>query len=378
MESEHQSTHVLQDLLSGSVISRRRFLATVGAVGGGLLLVACGSDDDGGAATTTGGSGGEGAVVVVDGGGSYHNALNSCCYLPYAQESGARLTSTSYDYSLGAIQAQVDGAKEWDVVVLGQSIDDATAARLFQPIDYSVVNTPGIARDGKFRYFVEDASFSHVVGYDTRKFKTPPRGWADFWDVDRFPGARGLYNWPVGTLEIALLADGVAPAELYPLDLDRAFASIDTLRKSTEVRWYLSGTEQIQFFTDGLAPMVAAWAGRILAAAAEGVPIDYQVDGALPQASYLAVLKTAPHPKQAFDYIRFKLQPETSARNAVAAPGDSPGNTQAFRYIDKALAAKLPTNPALRDRTAGSVDARYWAKNFDANLRAWQDYTSKL
>ena len=57
-----------------------------------------------------------------------------------------------------------------------------------------------------------------------------PASWADFWDVKRFSGPRGLRNNPRGTLEIALLADGISAEKLYPLNLDRAFAKLDELR----------------------------------------------------------------------------------------------------------------------------------------------------
>ena len=56
--------------------------------------------------------------------------------------------------------------------------------------------------------------------------------WADLFDTAKIPGKRTFYKWSApGVLEIALLADGVAPDKLYPLDLDRAFKKLDTIKK---------------------------------------------------------------------------------------------------------------------------------------------------
>jgi putative spermidine/putrescine transport system substrate-binding protein len=319
-----------------------------------------------------------GSVVVVDGGGSYHDALQKCCYTPFEKATGIKLSSTAYDYSIGAIQAQVEGPKQWDVIVLGQAITDKLAATIFQPLDYSKLKVPGLPASGKFKYFVADMSFGHVLAYRTDSSSTTPTSWLDFWDTTTYPGARGLYNWPVGTLEIALLGDGVPVNKLYPLNVKRAFASLDKLKKSTKVYFYNTGAEQIQYFQNKLAPMVAAWSGRVLAAQDAGLPVKYILNGALSQASYLAILKTAPNTENAYRYLNFKLQPKYGAADATAFPGDAPNNPLAFKYLSPKIAAQLPTpaNPALKTRVA-NVDAKYWAKNFDSVLKAWQNWYSK-
>ena len=60
--------------------------------------------------------------------------------------------------------------------------------------------------------------------------------WSDLWNVVRIPGKRGLRRSPIGTLEIALLADGVAPQDVYAAlrsaaGVDRAFGKLDQLRR---------------------------------------------------------------------------------------------------------------------------------------------------
>ena len=60
-------------------------------------------------------------------------------------------------------------------------------------------------------------------------------GWADFWDVAKYPGKRGLRRSAETNLEFALLADGVAPGDVYKTlrtseGVDRAFRKLDQLK----------------------------------------------------------------------------------------------------------------------------------------------------
>ncbi len=54
-----------------------------------------------------------------------------------------------------------------------------------------------------------------AFAYNADKLKTAPSGWADFWDVKKFPGKRGMRKGTRYNLEFALMADGVAPADVY-------------------------------------------------------------------------------------------------------------------------------------------------------------------
>ncbi len=50
-------------------------------------------------------------------------------------------------------------------------------------------------------------------------------------------------------MEIALLADGVAPDKLYPIDADRAFKKLDTIKKQS-IFWTTNSQSQ-QLLVDG-------------------------------------------------------------------------------------------------------------------------------
>lgn len=59
-----------------------------------------------------------------------------------------------------------------------------------------------------------------------------PRNFAEYFDLQKFPGRRTFRSRPNETLELALLADGVTPNAMYPLDVDRAFSMLDRVKPS--------------------------------------------------------------------------------------------------------------------------------------------------
>ncbi|RVD48303.1 ABC transporter substrate-binding protein, partial [Mesorhizobium sp. M2D.F.Ca.ET.140.01.1.1] len=72
------------------------------------------------------------------------------------------------------------------------------------------------------------------------------------WDVSKYPGVRtlssGVYG-EAGPWEEALLADGVPADALYPLDIDRAFASLDKIKPHIR-KWFVTGSENQQLLHD--------------------------------------------------------------------------------------------------------------------------------
>src|SRR5262249_16257094 len=106
---------------------------------------------------------------------------------------------------------------------------------LLEPIDYSLL-PPSLKDDllpaAIHKYGVGEVVYGAGLVYATNSKVTKqnhPRNWVDFWDVKKFPGPRTMPDpsYQIGPIEPALIADGVDPAKLYPLDIDRAFRSLD-------------------------------------------------------------------------------------------------------------------------------------------------------
>ena len=99
------------------------------------------------------------------------------------------------------------------------------------------------------------------LGYRTDKVKKPPKSWADLWNVKDFPGRRSLRKYPFDTIEEALMADGVPTNKVYPCDFDRAYKSLDKIKKDVAV-WWTSGAQTTQMLKSGEVDMLPTWNGR--------------------------------------------------------------------------------------------------------------------
>ena len=145
-------------------------------------------------------------------------------------------------------------------------------------------------------YSVAYEFYSSVLAYSQKKYtaEAAPNSWADFWDVKKFPGRRALRNHPIATLEAALMADGVAPDKLYPLDVDRAFKKLEEIKPNITV-WWTSGAQSAQLLNDGEVDMVMAWNGRVSALTKEGAKVAYTYNQGILQSTSLCILKDAPN-----------------------------------------------------------------------------------
>ena len=81
---------------------------------------------------------------------------------------------------------------------------------------------------------------------------------ADFFDIEKFPGKRGMRKLGKAMLEMALMGDGVPAAEVYDLlgteeGVQRAFAKLDTIKD--HVVWWEAGAQPPQLLADGEVSM---------------------------------------------------------------------------------------------------------------------------
>src|SRR5690606_19832111 len=92
-----------------------------------------------------------------------------------------------------------------------------------------------------------------------------------FFDIEARPGNRGMASGGLGVpinLEYTLIADGVAPDAVYPLDLDRAFARIEKI--SDNIVLWDNAPKGIQDLVNGDTVMTWAFAPAALAAVKNG------------------------------------------------------------------------------------------------------------
>jgi putative spermidine/putrescine transport system substrate-binding protein len=230
---------------------------------------------------------------------------------------------------------------------------------------------PAIKRDD----MVADIYFSSVLGYNSQAIPTgkQPRSWAEFWDIKKFAGPRMLADIASGAidLEFALLADGVTKDKLYPIDVNRAFKSLDRVRPSIRKFWD-TGALSAQMLADKEVVLGSIWNGRLQAAADKGAPLAIEWNEAMLQSQYWAVLKGSKNAENAQRFIDFACQPELQAAHAKLIPY-GPTNRQAFKSIPGDLAARLPSSPENRQK-AFIQNGKWWADNRPMVSERWSQW----
>ena len=167
-------------------------------------------------------------LSFVSWGGGYQDVQMETVGMPFAEASGARVLSdgpTEY----AKIEAQVKtGQVSWDVVDVDANWVAPNCGTTIMKLDFDLIDTSGLPEGTWNDCSVPANRFGDVFAFNAEKLGTAPTSWADFFDVEKFPGKRAIdQDVDTGVFEAALLADGVAPEDLYPLDVDRAVAKLE-------------------------------------------------------------------------------------------------------------------------------------------------------
>jgi mannopine transport system substrate-binding protein len=251
-------------------------------------------------------------VVIATTGGLMRNMLEEHMYLPFEAATGTEIVP--FDIEVPDQWARAEGMVrsgnvEFDIVTAtGPDLVGKADMLLDIPCD-TMANIQQFALEGAcLPKGVARTTGGMVLTYNTEVFAAnPPKNWADFWDVANFPGPRGLpdtgdRDWWLPA--VALLADGVAPADLFPMDLDRAYAKMEEIRPHIAV-WWKTGNQVQQIMRDNEVVMTMSYSGRSLAVVKDGAPFGMAWDGALRDTGYFAVLKNSPNPEGALNFIDF-------------------------------------------------------------------------
>jgi putative spermidine/putrescine transport system substrate-binding protein len=339
---------------------------------GGPLLSACTSDAGSGGGG--GGGGGGDRVVVANWGGAIQDAEVKYIYEPFTKETGIEVVQSGPP-SNAKVKAMVDsGNLEWDVAILGLASVYALGREYFEEFPDSVLNVEGVDPGFIDTHSVDYYVFSTNMAWNTDILGSKKlEGWADFWDTDAFPGERTLPGGE-GTppfLEAALIADGVALEDLYPLDIDRAFAKMEELKPHVP-QWWGSGAQPGQMLVSKQVSAAGIWSGRIHTLQDEGASLDFTWNGGMYNPASYNVVAGAKNKEAAFKLVEYALQPETQARVWGNYPC-GPTNALAYEQMDEEWASRLPTFPANAEQQF-VIDQKWWGENNDAVLERWSEF----
>jgi putative spermidine/putrescine transport system substrate-binding protein len=291
----------------------------------------------------------EDQVTFVSQGGAYQKAQTVAILDPAAKKLNITVNQDSIPDAWPAIKTQVGSGKPtWDVVdtPTGYCLRGGEQG-LIEKLDFSKLpNAAAMPAAYRSDYSVAYEFYSSVLAYSQKTYAgNAPNSWADFWDVKKFPGRRALRNHPIATLEAALMADGVAPDKLYPLDVDRAFKKLEEIKPSITV-WWTSGAQSAQLLNDGEVDMIMAWNGRISALMNEGAKVGFTYNQGVLQSTSLCILKGAPNLPTAVRFLNEAVDPVNQA-NLPLHIDYGPANPKAFDtgVIKPERAAQLPSAP---------------------------------
>lgn len=344
----------------------RTLTAVAGLASVTMLLAACGTGTGGGAEGGDGGGDGDSTTMTYASyGGTFESGQVSAWQEPYTAENPGITFANTSPSDTAMIKAQVEaGSVQWDLADVNPFFAAEYCGELVEPLELSDVDTSQFDEALVGECYFGAYQFALVVSYNTDKWPDPasaPSTVADFFDTEQFPGQRGVVNDVTnGMLEYALLADGVTPEELYPLDVDRALAKWDTVRDQTT--FAANNGAMLQLATGNQVDMMMLVSARTKASLDEGAPFAPIWDNTMVTFHTLVVPKGAPNKEQAMDFIEFILQPEPGAAFAEAA-GVAPTNTDSVVELDENATTVNAFDEEVNTGGLITTDAEWWGEN---------------
>ncbi|AOJ84317.1 spermidine/putrescine ABC transporter substrate-binding protein [Burkholderia savannae] len=320
-------------------------------------------------------------LTVVNFGGANGDAQKAAFNQPFEKATGNKVTAVEYNGEQAKVKAMVEAKHvNWDVVeVESGDLNRGCDEGLYEKLDWTKIAKqsdliPESPQTCGVGFFV----WSTALAYNADKLKSAPAGWADFWDVKKFPGKRGMRKGARYNLEFALMADGVAPKDVYKVlatkaGQDRAFKKLDELKPN--IQWWEAGAQPPQFLVAGDVVMSTAYNGRIGAAQKEGKNLKVVWSGSIYDLDYWAIPKGSPNKALAEQYIAYTLSPKPQQAYAQHI-SYGPANVAAIKALDAKTLANLPNSPA-NGKNAVLQNITFWTDHGDELEQRFAAWASK-
>jgi putative spermidine/putrescine transport system substrate-binding protein len=291
-------------------------------------------------------------VVFASWGGSFQDALRSAMLAPASKTLGIEVKEDTTN-GIQDVRAQITaGAVAWDVTEQDlPTCETLSREGSLEPIDYSIVDTTGIPKDLIHENYIGFINFTKVIAYQKDKFgDNGPKTWADFFNVEKFPGKRSMHGKVNYNLEVSLIADGVPIREVYKVlateeGRKRAWNKLAEIAPHVTV-WYRGGSQSAQLLRDGEIDMIHMGHNRVESVLGSGKDVAYTFEGGTMDVDCLLVPKGAPNKANAMKLINELVSARAQARLAKTMPL-GPVNSGAFDtgILSNAEAVKINTHP---------------------------------
>jgi putative spermidine/putrescine transport system substrate-binding protein len=309
-------------------------------------------------------------LTIVSFGGALQNAERTVFFKPFSEESGVAIAEDSWDGGVGVVRAKVTGGNTpWDIVEVDNSeLAVGCEEGLFEPLDFDRIG----GADAYLPMAVSDCGvgvivYNQVLAYDGNRLTDGPTSWADFFDLTKFPGKRALRQGPIGNLEIALMADGVATDQVYDTlrtdaGVERAFAKLESIRDN--LIFWKAGAQPPQLLASGEVVMTSSYNGRISAAnESDGRNFKIAWAGSVATLDSWAIIAGSPKVEEAYAFLAFAGRPEVQ-KDLPSHIAYGVTSVKANELIDPAKMPDLPTAPQNLS-VALPYDTQFWLENTD-------------
>jgi len=291
-------------------------------------------------------------VVVVGWGGVWQDAYRKALFEPFQKETGIKVVEEEFGGEYAKLTSQIEAGKiTWDLAAFeSPQVIQGCDEGAFVKLDWAKLG----GRDKQIDYAAHDCGiasdiWSTVMAYDGDKIKDGPKSWADFWNVEKWPGKRGAYKDARIMIEIALMADGVKKEDIYkvlaePAGFDRAFKKLDELKPN--IIWAESAAEGVQRLLAGDAAMIINFNARVSGAAKENkrnLVIGWD-SGFWVGTDYWVQIANGPNPSAAAKMLEFYSRPETQAKLVENLSYGVP-TVAAYDLMPADIKNALPTAP---------------------------------
>ena len=320
---------------------------------------------------------GSGEVRVCSYGGAFQAAQREAYFKPFEEMSGIKVVE-SQGPDTSKVKAMVDtGNVEYDVGEFDRSsvLNLGKKGDYWEEIDYGLFDTDNIDPAYRYKYSVDMLPYGQIFGYRTDAFKGDvPTGVMDLWDTKRFPGARALQAGSGGLapdLEVAIMATGVPKEKVYPIDIDKAYASLAKIKPDVD-KWWSAGAIPAQLLNDNEVVMATAWNGRIYAIQQTGAKVAPVWKDGLLRTDVWAIPKGAKNKDNAQKFSAFITMAVPQARISCIIPYGFV-NSQSAALVPPDRLPQLPTAPdTLKQMLIYNVG--WWTENRDEVLGRWNKF----
>jgi putative spermidine/putrescine transport system substrate-binding protein len=316
-------------------------------------------------------------VTVYGFGGAWKKAALAAWGQPFTEKTGIPVRYQEPFIFAKLMAMHLAHAMQIDASpVQGEQLYQAQKANMMTPLDFSVIDRSKID-PSQFHLgnSIGSHTLSYVLCYSRKKWpgEHHPASWADFWDVEKFPGRRALRgSQELWTMEAALKADGVKDSEFYPLDVDRCFRSLDRIKPHVKLWWSDNSLSQ-QAMEQGDVDLIGMMCGRATESIRDHhAPFEIVWNEAICEggAEGWIVPVGCPNPKGGMKFLDFVGRAEYQAVFARLIYY-GPQNPKAYDFVDPQLARLLPTFPA-NQKLAHMIDFSWWSTNLKAMQQRFQ------